>query len=168
MKIGILSDTHNHRHNTEIALATLRERGVEHLIHCGDVTTPEIVYLFAGWPVTVVLGNMDTARADLQAAARQIGAMPPAPSREIEIDGVWIGVTHGHDSSLLHKMMISGKYAYLCCGHTHRRQDEFRRPYSVRLINPGALGGSQPQTRSAAVLDVTTGALEFIEFPELF
>ncbi len=168
MKIGILSDTHNHRRNTKVALAALRERSVEHLIHCGDLTTPEIVYLFAGWPVTLVLGNMDAARADLQAAARQIGAMPPALSREIEVGGVWIGVTHGHDSSLFYRLMISGKYSYLCSGHTHRRQDEFRRPYSVRLINPGALGGSQPQTRSAAVLDVATGALEFLEFPELF
>ncbi|MBP8974003.1 MAG: metallophosphoesterase family protein [Anaerolineae bacterium] len=167
MKIGILSDTHNHRRNTEIALAALRERGVERLIHCGDLTTPDMVYLFAGWPVTFVRGNMDMARADLEVAARQIGALPPALSREIEIGGAWIGVTHGHDSSLLYKMMISGKYAYLCCGHTHRRQDELRRPYSVRLINPGALGGSRPQTRSVAVLDVATGALEFIELPEL-
>jgi putative phosphoesterase len=168
MKIGILSDTHNHRLNTESALAALRERAVAHLIHCGDLTTPEMIYLLAGWPLTLVLGNMDAARADLARAARQVGAMPPALSREIELGGVWIGVTHGHDRSLLYRMMISGKYSYLCSGHTHHRQDEFRRPYSVRLINPGALGGSQPQTRSAAVLDVTTGALEFIEFPELF
>lgn len=167
MKIGILSDTHNHRHNTEIALAALRERGVERLIHCGDLTTPDMVYLFAGWPVTFVRGNMDVARADLEAAARQIGALPPALSREIEVGNVWIGVTHGHDSSQFYRMMIGGKYSYLCSGHTHCRQNEFRRPYSVRLINPGALGGNQPQTRSVAVLDVATGTLEFIEFPEL-
>ncbi|MCL4238901.1 MAG: YfcE family phosphodiesterase [Anaerolineae bacterium] len=167
MKIGILSDTHNHRRNAEHALAVLRERGAERLIHCGDLTTPDIIYLFAGWPVTFVQGNMDLARADLEAAARQIGAMPPALSREIEVGGVWIGATHGHDSSQLYRMMMSGKYAYLCSGHTHCRQDEFRRPYSVRLINPGALGGNQPQTRSVAVLDVASGALEFIEFPEL-
>ncbi|MEW6579983.1 MAG: metallophosphoesterase family protein [Chloroflexota bacterium] len=167
MKIGILSDTHNHRRNTEVALAALRERGVERLIHCGDLTTPEIVSLFAGWPVTFVLGNMDMARADLAAAAHQIGVLPPAPSREIEIAGKLIGVTHGHDHALLTRMMMSGKYVYLCCGHTHHRLDEFRRPYSVRLINPGALGGSQPQTRSVAVLDVAIGALEFIQFSEL-
>lgn len=167
MKIGILSDTHNHRRNTEHALAVLRERGAGRLIHCGDLTTPEIVYLFAGWTVTFALGNMDAARADLALAARQIGALPPALSREVEVAGRLIGVTHGHAHALLTRMMMSGKYAYLCCGHTHHRLDEFRRPYSVRLINPGALGGSQPQTRSVAVLDVATGALEFIEFPEL-
>ena len=167
MKIGILSDTHNHRHNTGIALAALRERGVERLIHCGDLTTPDMVYLFAGWTVTFALGNMDMARTDLAAAARQIGAAPPALTREIEVGGVWIGVTHGHDSSLLYSMMISGKYSYLCSGHTHRRRDELRRPYSARLSMPGARGGRQSQTRSAAVLDVAEGTLEFIEFPEL-
>ena len=167
MKIGILSDTHNHRHNTGIALAALRERGVERLIHCGDLTTPDMVYLFAGWTVTFALGNMDMARTDLAAAARQIGAAPPALTREIEVGGVWIGVTHGHDSSLLYSMMISGKYSYLCSGHTHRRRDELPRPYSARLINPGALGGRQSQTRSARVLDVAAGTLEFIELPDV-
>jgi putative phosphoesterase len=167
MKIGILSDTHNHRANTEQALAALRERGVERLIHCGDITTPEVVYLFAGWVVTFVWGNMDQARADLISATRHIGAMPPAFSQQIEVDGKLIGVTHGHDQSLLTGMIVSGKYAYVCHGHTHHRLDEFRRPYGVRVINPGALGGSCPQARSVAVLDVLTDTVEFLVFPEM-
>jgi predicted phosphodiesterase len=46
--IGILSDTHNHQKNTQTALAVLREREVQTVIHCGDITTPSIVELFAG------------------------------------------------------------------------------------------------------------------------
>lgn len=167
MKIGILSDTHNHRANTERALAALRERGVERLIHCGDITTPEIIYLFAGWIVTFVWGNMDYARADLTSAALQIGAMPPAFTQQIEVAGKLIGITHGHDLSLLAGMIVGGKYSYVCHGHTHHRLDEFRRPYSVRVINPGALGGSYPQTRSVAVLDVLADTVEFLQFPEM-
>ncbi len=167
MKIGILSDTHNNAHNTAVALAAFRERGVSRIIHCGDITTPDIVLLFAGWQVTFVLGNMDYSKIDLIEAAKRIGAMPPAHSRVIEVNGKVIGVTHGHDHALLHRMMMSGKYSYLCHGHTHYRSDEFRSAYCVRLINPGAVGGNHPQARSVCVLDIATDTLEFIEFPDL-
>jgi hypothetical protein len=167
VKIGILSDTHNHQHNLKHALAAFEERGVSRLIHCGDVTSGEVILLFAGWSISFVLGNMDLNRDELLDAAHLIGAPPPTLSREIEVDGKLIGVTHGHDQSILYRLMISGKYDYVCHGHTHRRRNEPRSAYGVRLINPGALGGSYPQTRSVCVLDVHTAEAEFIEFPDL-
>ncbi len=167
MKIGILSDTHNHAPNTRFALDTLRARGIDTVIHCGDITTPQIVLLFAGWQVTFVFGNMDSHRGELADAARQIGAQPPMLSRAIEVAGKQIGVTHGHDHNLLYRLMMSGKFDYVCHGHTHERRDEFRSAYGVRLINPGALGGSQPQTRSICVLDLETNSVEFVEFSQL-
>ncbi|MBI5961113.1 MAG: YfcE family phosphodiesterase [Chloroflexi bacterium] len=167
MKIGILSDTHNHHHNTQHALAAFEERGVSRLIHCGDVTSAEVILLFAGWNIAFVLGNMDLNRDELIDATRMIGVMPPMISREVEVDGKLIGVTHGHDQSILYRLMISGKYDYVCHGHTHQRRNEQRSAYSVRLINPGALGGSYPETRSVCVLDVHTAEVEFIEFPTL-
>jgi hypothetical protein len=167
VKIGILSDTHNHAQNTQTALATFRERGITRLIHCGDITTPEIVSLFTGWDVTFVLGNMDSGRVELGEAARRIGAPRPQPSVEVEIAGKLIGATHGADMGLLYRMMIGGKYDYLCHGHTHERRNEHRGAYSVRLINPGALGGNFPEARSVCILDVTTAEVEFIEFPDM-
>jgi putative phosphoesterase len=154
MKIGIVSDTHNNVDNTKVAVKTLRERAIKHLIHCGDITTPEIIYLFSGLRVTFVLGNMDRDWVALGEAANQIGADRPRQGREIEIDGKTIGITHGSDTSRLHQMMMSGKYDYVCHGHTHERRNEYRTAYGVRLINPGALGGSKPQTRSICVLRI--------------
>lgn len=168
MIIGILSDTHNAIHNTSRALAVFRERGITQVIHCGDITSPEIVYLFAGWDVTFVYGNMDLNRAGLGNAAQQIGANRPMLSREVEVAGKLIGVTHGADQAMLYRMFISGKYSYVCHGHTHSRRDEVKSAYSVRIINPGSLGGNQPEARSVCVLDVVNDALEFIEFPDLF
>jgi len=168
VKIGILSDTHNREHNVEIALAAFRERGIATLIHCGDVTSAETVLLFAGWEVTFVLGNGDLNRSDLIAATRMIGVPPPLPTCSVEIDGHRIGVTHGHDYRLLSGLVSSGRYATVCHGHTHRRRNEWRDGYQVRLINPGALGGSKYETRSVALLDVENGAVEFVEFPEMF
>jgi putative phosphoesterase len=166
--IGVLSDTHNHQKNTQTALAVLREREVHTVIHCGDISTPPIVELFAGFDVRFVFGNTDYNRSDLIDAARWIGALPPQYSREIEVAGKLIAACHGNDRGLLYRLMIGGKYSHVCHGHTHERRDEFRSPYSVRLINPGALGGSQPQTRSICLLDVTNDRVEFVEFPELF
>jgi hypothetical protein len=167
MKLGIMSDTHNNKHNTQAALAVLRERAIKHLIHCGDITTPEMVYLFSGLTVTFVFGNMDRDWVALGEASNRIGADRPRQSREIEIGGKMIGVTHGADANLLHQMMMSGKYDYVCHGHTHERRNEYRSAYGVRLINPGALGGSKPQTRSICILDLEADVIEFIEFPEL-
>jgi hypothetical protein len=168
LKIGILSDTHNHRHNTETALAALREREIKTVLHCGDLTAPDMIYLFAEFDTTFVFGNMDDSRPDLIEAAQQIGANAPKLSQEIEIAGKTIAICHGNDHGLLFRLMVSGKYAYVCHGHTHERRDEFRRAYSVRLINPGALGGRAPQTRSICVLDLATDQAEFVEFPKLF
>lgn len=167
MKIGIISDTHNNQHNTEIALETLRAREITHLIHCGDITTPRIIYLFSGWEITFVFGNMDSGWVELGEAANQIGAAHPKQSQEIEIGGKLIGVTHGADANLLQRMMMSGKYDYVCHGHTHERRNEYRSAYGVRLINPGALGGNRPQTRSLCILDLDADEIEFIEFPDL-
>jgi putative phosphoesterase len=165
--IGILSDTHNSQKNTQTALAVLRERSIHTVIHCGDITTPRIVELFAGFDVRFVFGNMDTNRNDLIDAARWIGAMPPQYNREIEVAGKLIAVCHGHDRGLLYRLMIGGKYAYVCHGHTHERYNELHSAFGLRLINPGALGGSRSQTRSICILDVANDSVEFIEFPEL-
>jgi len=167
MNLGILSDTHDNADNTRAALPELRRRGITRLVHCGDITTPEIVHLFAGWDVAFVWGNMDHNWAELSDAARRIGVAIPQMSRAIQIDSKLIGITHGADQKILYNMMMSGKYVYLCHGHTHERRDEVRSAYGVRLINPGALGGSRPQARSVCILDPVSDDLEFIEFPEM-
>lgn len=167
MRIGILSDTHNRADNTRTALDLFRARGIQTVIHCGDITTPEIVYLFAGWDVTFVLGNMDNDWGTLMSAAQHIGAPRPRLSLDMQAGDTRIGVTHGADPTLLHKLIFSGQYAYVCHGHTHQRRNEARSGYNVRLINPGALGGSRLETRSVCILDTPSGAVEFIEFPQM-
>ena len=168
MKIGILSDTHNNADNTRLALDTFRAREVERLIHCGDIATPEIVYLFAGWQVTFVLGNVDRDWVALTQAAEAIGAPRPRLSHDVALDnGTVIGVTHGADRDVFYRLLLSDRYTVVCHGHTHERLNEFRPTYNVRVINPGALGGAKSQTRSVCVLDSDTLDVEFIEFPEV-
>ena len=167
MLIGILSDTHNNVEHTQVALQTFRERGITRLIHCGDITTPEIVYLFSGWDVIFVWGNGDHDEEGLTAAAQAIGAPPPKPVHTLEVDGVKIAATHGHRSRVLAELIADGRYAYVCHGHTHLRKDEVRPPFNVRVVNPGALGGVKLQSRSVCVLNTDAAQVEFIAFPRL-
>lgn len=167
MLIGIMSDTHNNAKNTQVALATFRERGVKKLIHCGDITTPEIVRLFAGWDVTFVFGNMDLSKQTLIETAKGVGVRIPQQWQVVELENMTIAVTHGHQHDVFFRLLTSRKYAVICHGHTHERLNEVRTGYSVRVINPGALGGSKPQTRSVCILDTEAGDVEFVEFPEL-
>ena len=43
MKIGVMSDTHDNLSNTTTVLNTYRERGITTIVHCGDLTSPEMV-----------------------------------------------------------------------------------------------------------------------------
>ena len=74
MTIGILADTHNHVANTQQALELFRERGITQLIHCGDVTSAEVMLLFARWQVTFVLGNAHQINASLLMPGNSIAA----------------------------------------------------------------------------------------------
>ncbi len=165
MKIGILSDTHNHIANTQRALAIFREHRVERLIHCGDVTRAEMLALFHGWTVTLVFGNMDGDAEDYGelsfAAKRFFGPDAIHLEYTAEMEGMRIAACHGHEHRRLSHYIHSGKYDYVFHGHTHLRRDE--RIGTTRVINPGALGGLRSQSRSVCILDLATGGAEFID-----
>jgi putative phosphoesterase len=164
MKLGILSDTHNHADNTRQALDILRERGADRLVHCGDLTTPDIVALFEGWQVDFVFGNMDNKRASLEQA---VDALPSASIGEVfeaDLGGTRIAAYHGHDEDRLYGLIYQGGYDVVLHGHTHRRRDD--RVMGVRVINPGALGGTRHERRSLCVLDLVNDDLEVVRLDE--
>ena len=162
MKIGILSDTHNHVENLQKALAVFKKRQIEVLIHCGDVNTPETAVNLTGFQLHYVYGNTDHAQMHIGSVIRDLH-----PQNSVglvytgEIDGVKLAATHGHLLTELEKLILDGRYRYVFHGHTHQRRDEMIG--ETRVINPGALGGTQYETRSICILDLQTNALEFID-----
>ena len=160
MKIGILSDTHNHTGNLRRALALFREAGVTQLIHCGDLTSPQTAVPLQPFSLIYTPGNMD-GRA-LPPAIKQLD--PQNIVGDIftgTIDGVAMAATHGHRESKLNALIHNGRYAYVFHGHTHRRRDTIIG--QTRVINPGALGGSRHEPRSVAILDLDKAAVTFHE-----
>jgi putative phosphoesterase len=156
MKIGIVSDTHGRTATVERALELLRGRGVELVLHCGDIDDPETVQLFRGMPTHFVFGNCDHERDAIRAAVAEIGAALHEPWGFLELEGRKIGWLHGDDHRLKCDVERSGACDYLFYGHTHQRADERHGP--TRVVNPGALHRASRKT--CLVLDLATGEFE--------
>ncbi|MCP4428407.1 MAG: metallophosphoesterase family protein [Chloroflexi bacterium] len=161
MKIGILSDTHNNTDNLKRALAIFRREGVETLIHCGDMTAPETAVHLTGFTIIYVRGNMDYAPAAMRSALINLNPKNVAQTHYTgEIAGISVAATHSHIPDKVQSFIRDG-YDYVFHGHTHRRRDET--VDQTRIINPGALGGSQHEPRSVCILNLKTGISRFVE-----
>jgi putative phosphoesterase len=157
MRIGILSDTHDQVRRTERAVALLMAEGAEALIHCGDYTTPEVVFACTGLPGYFVLGNSDFDEDDLRRAMTAIGGTYLGPGGELALGGRRIAVTHGDSSRMMRHLALAGP-DYLLFGHSHVPTDG--RDGTIRLINPGALHRARAWT--VALLDTDMDALKFV------
>ncbi len=156
MQLGILSDTHNNLTTLEFALAFLRLRGIDTIVHCGDMTTPETASALGGFQVIHVLGNGDYLSGEIRQAL--LYQNPNNFSGEVftgTVGGVKIAAAHGHVPKKVQELAESGEYAFVFCGHTHRHKDE--QVGWTRVINPGALGGLRSENHSFYVLDLETG-----------
>jgi len=109
----------------------------------------------------VAQGNMDRHPVLAQAVEETLGRGRLARLHELTLDGYPVAMVHGDNEELLRSLITSGQYAYVLCGHTHRRRDQ--RVGRTRVINPGALGGVRWQQRSLCILDLTTGEARFVK-----
>jgi uncharacterized protein len=148
MRIGILSDTHDQVARTASAVRRLIAEGAELLIHCGDLTTPEIVEEFAGIPTYFVFGNNDYDEDRLRRTMVDVGGVCLGRAGEISLGEKRLAVTHG-DSVTEFRRQMKAEPDYLFTGHTHVASDD--RAGRTRHINPGAL--SRARTYTVALLD---------------
>lgn len=162
MKIGLLSDTHNHTENLAQALKVLSRESISTVIFCGDVVDPALVPMFAGLELHLVEGNIDRDPDALRRAVQRLGdGCTFGLEYAATIDGKRLIALHGHLVDRLIETIHSGLYHYVIHGHTHRRRDE--RVGATRVINPGALGGKRDETRSIAILDTAGDELRIVE-----
>jgi len=147
-EIGLIADTHGLlRAEVHEALA-----GVSLILHAGDVGGDEILdELAVIAPVQAVFGNTD--------ASWQAGL---APERVVEVEGVRIHVSHGHEvgrPNAARLLKAYPGYRVLVYGHTHvQRIDEVD---GVLVINPGAAGPRRfDLTPSVARLVIEGGTVE--------
>lgn len=162
MILGLLSDTHGNAPRTRTALDLLRAAGAQHLIHCGDVGSEEVLALLFeekenGTPVDVVAGNVDEWDAGLVVFSKHIG-LPLTKSIRKVLGGLDVAVCHGHDSREMESILQSDRVDVLFTGHTHEAADKTRG--SVRIVNPGAV--HRARVPSVATFDTDTGDVQWI------
>src|SRR5262249_36022059 len=158
MRLGILSDTHNYLTRTRCAVELLRAEGAEVLIHCGDLTGPEVVSACAVLPCYFVFGNNDADNVpELQRAMAETGAVCLGWGGEVTLAGKRVAVTHGHMHTDVRRL-IAARPDYLLSGHSHVAFDKQHGP--TRRINPGAL--HRANEFSVALLDLETDELRFL------
>lgn len=154
VRIGVISDTHiPYAARTIPPVVFERFRGVAMILHAGDLVTVDIITeLEAIAPVYAVYGNVDP----LDVAQR----LPK--KREIEVDGVRIGLVHGDGSGGSTPERALAAFSGVDCvvfGHSHR--PVCQRVGGVLLFNPGSATDPRglPQ-RSVGILTVQDGQID--------
>jgi putative phosphoesterase len=158
MLLGILSDTHDQYDRMGRAVRTLKERGAEFFIHCGDVCQPRLLDHLAGLPSAFVWGNCDWDRMALQRYGDNLSVPCYGAFADLELAGKKIALTHGDDRIRMAHVLNAKEHDYLLHGHTHVRRDE--RIDNLRIINPGALHRAAEKT--VALLNTDNDRLEFL------
>lgn len=164
MRIGILSDTHNNIENLQAALQIFRQKDIQTIFHCGDMTRVEMAPLLAGFRVIYLAGNGDVLWGEIRQSLLDLN--PESFGGLVfngEIGGAKIAAAHGHIEGVVDELAGSGRYDYVFCGHSHRHKD--MQVGKTRLINPGALGGLKAEPRSICLLDLDSGLADFMTLP---
>lgn len=142
--IGVISDTHGLLR----AEAVERLAGVDHIIHAGDIGSPEIIEgLRKIAPVTAIRGNID----------KDAWANAYADDEVINLAGYDIYVLHNRND--LDRDPVAAGFNMVICGHSHKPSVETID--GVLYLNPGSAGPRRFTLPIAlATLDLNTDSLQ--------
>jgi uncharacterized protein len=166
VKIGVISDSHDHLENLRRVLDGLRAERVEAVLHCGDFCAPFILYELEelGVPVHGVFGNVDGDRHLMtRIALRELRNVElHGETAETEVGGLRIGMNHF--PSLAEGLAHTGRFDLVAYGHTH--EADLRRVGECVLLNPGEVMGRKGQP-GWAVVDTEALAPDGVVFRNL-
>jgi len=165
MRMGLLSDTHDHTAAMFAGLMALQARGVDFILHCGDIGSESCIDLLVGIPSAFVWGNCDWDRANLGRYAQSVGVSCHGNFGDLVLADRKIALIHGDDEALKRRLLDANEHDYLFQGHTHVHADS--RAGRTRVVNPGALFRASEKT--VAVLNLSNDQLQFlhVEVPPL-
>ncbi len=151
LRIGLISDTHGLLR--EAAIEALR--GVDHILHAGDVGRPEVLERLRDVaPVTAVRGNNDAGDW-----ARGLA--------EVEhVDFGAVSVCLLHEAAMLQRVAPGTQAGVIVTGHSHRPLVERR---DGRLhVNPGSAGPRRfrlPVAVGELIVDGASVEARIVELP---
>ncbi len=155
MNIGIISDSHDNIPAIEKAVDLFNERGVDFVIHLGDIVSPFCFDVFdrLNMDFIGVFGNNDGEWLYLEEKARNRLFKPP---HEMELGGKNFVLMHepfGIDK-------LANEYDYCLYGHIHII--DIRKTKRGHIINPGELCGYLTGKKTLTILDTSKNEVELI------
>ena len=147
MKVGVIADTHLRQASRELEeLMAGPFKGVEMVLHAGDITELDVLQAFGGKKIQAVCGNMDSPAARRQLPTQHI----------LQVGKFKIGLIHGWGGPQGIEERIRREFPELHCivyGHTHAPSQVTRE--GVLFFNPGAFGVNfVTGKRSVGLLDL--------------
>ena len=132
MKIGVISDSHiptGAKALPETVLKTFK--GVDHIIHAGDIMSIDVIRLEKLAPVTAVIGNIDLPELRKRFGDKKI----------VTLGNVNFGVFHGHgeSSKTIERSIKCFQNDTVDCiifGHSHIPYCQYHG--DILLFNPGS------------------------------
>ncbi|MDO5580513.1 MAG: metallophosphoesterase family protein [Planctomycetia bacterium] len=129
MIIAVMSDTHGNDNLVRKAVRTCKQRGVERIIHCGDIGQGTTVELFREIPTNFVFGNCDgeyTRRVFRDLIPSCNGTLHDEEFGSLNLQDIPIAFTHGCNQRVLDDLIDSCDWRLVCSGHIHELQCENR------------------------------------------
>ncbi|MDP8207205.1 MAG: metallophosphoesterase [Candidatus Electryonea clarkiae] len=165
MRLGIMTDSHDHLRNLGRAVLEFKRRNAEAIIHSGDFVAPFTIDVLkhAGCPVYSVYGNCDGERIGLSNRFKEIHEKSEINTEPhiYELDGLRIVVMH-HPAWI--ESFASTKQAdIIVYGHLHKLHIENRPPW---IINPGEVFGLKADP-TAVWFDTSTPEPEILHLKNL-
>jgi uncharacterized protein len=156
MKIGVLSDSHDHLNNIQKAVDIFIGEGVEKIVHCGDMVSP-----FIGRAMQAIKGNNIEAHAIWGNNDGERDYFFKVMGDFIQFDGIFfdcswddikIAAYHGTLDKILECIIDSKHYDLILCGHTHQIRVEERN--GVLIVNPGECCGYLTGQATCAIINL--------------
>ena len=163
MKVGLLSDTHDRLDAITELIVRLQALGATMILHAGDFCAPFALkpFLEAGIPMAGVFGRNDGDREGIRAYAQAgMGIELFESPHSLDLEGHRILIVHEVGEVPAQSLT---NHAVVLHGHTHK--PEMKERDDTLLINPGEACGWLYGAPSAALLDLDTRKVEFIQLP---
>ncbi|MCH7526345.1 MAG: metallophosphoesterase [Planctomycetes bacterium] len=156
MLVGVISDTHDRLPMIDRALRLFEKRGVEAMIHSGDLIAPFAARRLLAYkgPLHVVYGNNDGERAGLKEALPQVVDGPLF----VELGGKAILVHHFIEWCKPEEIRRAD---IVISGHTHEVVNRFEG--DKLILNPGECCGWVNGRCTVAILDTQGPSAEVCE-----
>lgn len=165
MKIGIITDSHDHHANVLKAVGIFSKHKVDYIFHAGDIISPFAAKAFGQVPEAkfiAVFGNNDGEKLLLKSTIEDFGGEIYEHICTGLVGGRRIFMTHVPNT--LDEVVKSGMYDLAIYGHTHER--DIRKVGDTLVVNPGESTDWLTNESKIVILELDDMSLEEVSLKD--